>query len=90
MIGPTQFGSIWRSIILPDRAKLAVRFDKKLLGGCTVIEGPARSIGQAGWKDTLYRPADEVKTRPVRIRAVPYCLWGNRKPGPMRVWLPRA
>jgi len=79
-----------RGIILPDRAKLAVRFDKKLLGGCTVIEGPARSIAQAGWKDKLYRPADEVKTRPVRIRAVPYCLWGNRKPGPMRVWLPRA
>jgi hypothetical protein len=25
---------------------------------------------------------------PITFTAVPYFLWGNRKPGPMRVWLP--
>ena len=29
-------------------------------------------------------------TRPVKIRAVPYCLWDNRAPGTMTVYLPRA
>ena len=78
------------SIHLPDRARLTPRFDARLLGGATVIEGAARAVAPAGWKENLYRPADEAKTKPVRIRAVPYCLWDNRKPGAMTVWLPRA
>ncbi|MGB2819808.1 MAG: hypothetical protein WBF17_02410 [Phycisphaerae bacterium] len=28
--------------------------------------------------------------KPTKIRAVPYCLWDNRAPGAMTVWLPRA
>ncbi|WP_373310321.1 hypothetical protein [Streptomyces violarus] len=26
----------------------------------------------------------------VRLTAVPYCVWANRRQGPMRVWIPRA
>ena len=41
--------------------------------------------------DRLYRDitdtADE-KHHPVTVTAVPYFLWGNRTPGPMRVWVP--
>ncbi|MCP2167323.1 glycoside hydrolase family 127 protein [Goodfellowiella coeruleoviolacea] len=28
------------------------------------------------------------RTEPLALTAVPYFLWGNRVPGPMRVWLP--
>ena len=79
-----------RAISLPDKAALTPRFDPKLLGGVTVIEGSALAPASAGWKGKLYRTAGEQKRRPVKIKAVPYCLWDNRKPGAMTVWLPRA
>jgi hypothetical protein len=78
------------SIILPDVARLTPKWDKRLLGGCVVIEGMALAPATAGWKGALYRRAGGTKLQPVRIRAVPYCLWDNRRPGPMAVWLPRA
>jgi uncharacterized protein len=37
----------------------------------------------------LYRTSTvDDKGVPVTITAVPYFLWGNRKPGSMRVWIP--
>ncbi len=42
------------------------------------------------WKKALYRPAAETKSRPVKIKAIPYFLWDNRKPGAMAVFIPRA
>lgn len=38
------------------------------------------------WEETLYAPLEEEKTQ-VRIKAIPYCLWGNRKQGQMMVWM---
>jgi DUF1680 family protein len=32
----------------------------------------------------------EEAVKPITFTAVPYFLWGNRKPGPMRVWIPTA
>ncbi|MEV4313699.1 beta-L-arabinofuranosidase domain-containing protein [Actinocrispum sp. NPDC049592] len=38
----------------------------------------------------LYPPEAPAKPRgkPLQLLAVPYFLWGNRDPGPMRVWIP--
>ena len=30
------------------------------------------------------------QAEPLDLTAIPYFLWGNRKPGPMRVWIPVA
>jgi len=79
-----------RSIALPERAKLKARWDKKLLGGTMVIEGTGVAPSTSGWKDKLYRPARATKTKAVRIEAIPSCLWDNRAPGAMTVWLPRC
>ena len=79
-----------RSIALPDAAKLTARFDKSLLGGTVVIEGTGLAVSAAGWDHHLYRPARDARTRRARIRAIPYCLWDNREPGPMTVWMPRV
>ena len=79
-----------RAIRLPDRARLTPRFDKRLLGGTVVIEGKARAVPMREWKDRLYRPQAAGATAPAAIRAIPYCLWDNRKAGTMAVWLPRA
>jgi hypothetical protein len=56
-----------------------------------VVEGwgAAEDIGK--WKGELYRsPPAADKMKRAKIRAVPYFLWDNRKPGAMAVWLPRA
>jgi DUF1680 family protein len=36
------------------------------------------------------RPGAGRPSTAVTFSAVPYFLWGNREPGPMRVWLPHA
>ena len=38
--------------------------------------------------DQLYPTSAEDPGEPVTLTAVPYFLWGNRTPGPMRVWIP--
>lgn len=78
-----------RSIRLPDKAGLEARLEKRLLGGAMVIEGVARSQGWES-KGSLYQSAGRAPGQPAKIRAIPYCLWDNRKGGAMAVWLPRA
>jgi len=79
-----------RSIVLPDRARLKARFDRKLLGGVATIEGTGLAPSLAGWRGQLYRAASAAKTRPVKMKAVPYYAWDNRAEGAMTVWMPRA
>jgi DUF1680 family protein len=38
--------------------------------------------------DALYPGAVELTSEPLDLIAIPYFLWGNRNPGPMRVWIP--
>lgn len=38
--------------------------------------------------DELYPAAAGTRSEPLTVTAIPYFLWGNREPGPMRVWLP--
>jgi DUF1680 family protein len=58
----------------------------ELLGGVTVIHGKGYAIDEAGWQDELYREKAPTESE-VEITAVPYCVWDNRAPGEMRVWL---
>jgi DUF1680 family protein len=61
---------------LPRTSKLDAAFEKDVLGGVVVVRGDAGAI------------ASDKVARPVQFQAVPYCLWDNRQPGPMVVWLP--
>ncbi len=76
--------------IVPD-TKL-ISYDDERLGGTVVIEAEGRADEQASWDaDTPYRPlAQSLTQAPVKLRAVPYYLWGNRKPGEMTVWIKLA
>lgn len=71
--------------IKPD-ADLKEYFDKSLLGGTQVISLMAKKIVEQDWNDNLYRFKPPVK-KDVTIKAVPYCLWNNRKKGEMLVWI---
>jgi DUF1680 family protein len=76
-------------VVLPSTSSLTARHEPDLLGGVTVLEGPAERSTDAGWTGRLYRAAPEARER-VRIRAVPYYAWDHRAPGEMRVWLRAA
>lgn len=73
---------------LPRQAELSAEHRPDFLGGVTVIKGRAQRAGAADWAGKLYQPARP--TDPVEITAVPYCVWDNRDPGEMVVWLPEA
>ena len=58
----------------------------ELLGGVTVLRGAGMMIAEQGWGDELYR-FDAPENTPINVMAVPYCVWDNRSPGEMRVWV---
>lgn len=64
------------NLVLPDNAVLAAEFSPNLLGGVTVLHGPALAM-------------EGVRTRRVRLTAIPYAVWDNRGWTEMQVWLPR-
>jgi DUF1680 family protein len=69
-----------RNRCLPPDARLTASFEKDLLGGVVVLRGEALEVS---------RNAEGKRvTRPVPFQAVPYCVWDNRQPGEMIVWIP--
>jgi DUF1680 family protein len=76
------------SLYLPRDAELKAERASDMLGGVVVVKGIARSSTEQDWTNTLYQPI--APAHEVPITAIPYYAWDNRKPGPMKVWLPIA
>jgi uncharacterized protein len=74
-------------IILPANVALTQHFEPDLLGGVTLITGEGRVQTSGGWTNQLYRPVQPVRTEAVAIKAIPYCVWGNRGHHKMKVWI---
>ncbi|MBA7639501.1 Non-reducing end beta-L-arabinofuranosidase [subsurface metagenome] len=73
-------------VVLPEDAKLEVRFEQDLLDGVVVIHGDA-VVDDSDWDaPQLYHLAKEQR-KCSKIRAIPYYAWDNREPGEMRVWI---
>lgn len=70
--------------IVSDR--YVTEYREGLLGGVTVLRGPAKVIEEDGGGGALYR-SRAPRAVSVEILAVPYYAWDNRGPGEMRVWL---
>ncbi|MDO4562510.1 MAG: glycoside hydrolase family 127 protein [Clostridia bacterium] len=69
-----------------EDSNFTVIYEPETLCGVNVIEGDALIRRDCG-EDTLYKTAKD-EYEPIRIRAVPYALWGNRNPSEeMAVWL---
>jgi DUF1680 family protein len=60
-----------------------------LLGGVTTLSAGANVIDVESWGDGLYGYQPPA-ARSVRVTAIPYCVWDNREPGAMQVWLRAA
>jgi DUF1680 family protein len=73
-------------ISLQPNSKLTANFDEDLADCPVIIEGTALRTDESSWENTLYRPW-EVEEKPIVIKAIPYFMWGNRKPGEMVVWI---
>ncbi len=71
-----------------SKTKLEEEFDNSILGGTTRISFDGYRLKEEGWdSSTLY---GELKNEfeEVRLTAVPYCYWGNRKKNEeMLVWM---
>ena len=78
------------NVVLPRDAEPSCAFEDKLLGGVPVITGEALRRNPKGGDGALYRPARPVQMERFTFRAIPYCLWANREPGEMRVWIRAA
>lgn len=73
-------------LTIPSKGKLKALFTEDLFGGSVVIEAEGLRTDASGWTGRLYQ-AREPESQPVTIKAVPYSMWGNRKPGEMTVWI---
>ena len=71
---------------LPPDAALSSTWKGDLLGGITVLTAGAKAADVASWGDALYRGTPAAETASP-LTAVPYYIWCNRGPNPMRVWL---
>lgn len=81
-------GGAVENIVLPQDAPLTAEFRPDLLGGVTVIRGPARALRRPDWKRELYRAESrDGDAVDAAILAVPYFANANRAPGEMAVWL---
>lgn len=75
---------------LPAGIELKPRFDARLLGGVSVLEGRGVARTSAVWGRELYREVAPVASKPVELRLIPYFAWANRGRSEMTVWMPVA
>ena len=75
-----------KSLVLPKNAPLRLSNDLYLPDGIPAVEADGFRTDASPFGENLYSDAEPVQT-PCTIRAVPYYLWGNRKPGEMLVWI---
>ena len=58
-----------------------------LLGGVAVIHGKGKVISESETSALYFTGSRPLPEEEIDITAVPYCVWDNREPGEMRVWL---
>jgi DUF1680 family protein len=79
--------SVPRVAVAAD-VKLTPRFDRKLLGGVTVLDGSGEATADEPWGDELYRDLKPTAAKPTDVKFIPYFAWANRGKSEMTVWLP--
>ncbi|HKM21518.1 MAG TPA: beta-L-arabinofuranosidase domain-containing protein [Lachnospiraceae bacterium] len=50
-----------------------------------IVEG-SRIVSTTSSEKALYEQA-KIESVPTQLQVVPYCIWGNREPGEMRIWI---
>ncbi len=81
------------SLALGKKLSTAFKSDFRgdLLGGIVVLRHPGVETQESGGQEPLYRPVSvhpRMAERKVELTFIPYYVWANREPSPMRVWIP--
>jgi DUF1680 family protein len=77
-----------RNLVIPSDTQLSSQHRADLLGGVTVIQGPALATHRAAWPDQLYLPFTKVPgVTKTQFMAIPYFANANRQPSEMQVWI---
>ena len=79
-------GAGLNDIMLKIKAKFRIKSGSGVLSGVPVIRAKGYRRSLSGWKKKLYQAAGSP-LKPVKITAIPYALWANRKVGEMLVWI---
>jgi DUF1680 family protein len=77
-------------VAIPAGIQLAARYDQRLLDGVVVLQGKALARVEPDWDGALYRQLQPDAFKMFNIRFIPYCVWQNRGPSEMSIWLPVA
>jgi DUF1680 family protein len=75
-------------VFIPSSLKITARYDPRLLDGIVLLEGEVLARTSGNWSGTLYREFSPDQFRPFKATFIPYCVWQNRGPSEMSVWLP--
>lgn len=78
-------GKDLEDISLPRNSQLSA-VKKPLFGGIVTIKGKGLRRDRSNWGKTLYS-SEKSPLKACSIKAIPYFLWANRKPGEMLVWI---
>ena len=74
---------------IPGDMELRARFDSRLLGGVTVLDGKVLTRAGNSWSGKLYREVQLEKFQTNVVKFIPYAVWQNRGASEMSVWLPK-
>ena len=83
----TDNGSNLPSIFVDAGQELQEQYEPELLGGVTTISLRGKKIEEKLWEDGALYEARDIHFREVKLKAVPYHCWDNRKTGEMLVWM---
>jgi DUF1680 family protein len=79
-----------QNVFIPSDLQLTARYDRWDLDGVVVLEGKALAQPEHDWSGQLYHDFKLGELRTFNVRFIPYCVWQNRGPSEMSVWLPLA
>ena len=79
-------GKYLNDIALPRDSRLLVKNEPTTTGTVPFVLAKARRRDTGNWQHTLYRPAVN-RMKSTTLKAIPYFMWANRKPGEMLVWI---
>lgn len=75
------------SAVYVDTDEQPEEIESSQLGEILMLEVKGKRIRESGWgSDELYSDK-KVLFEGVKLKAIPYCYWSNRRPGEMSVWM---
>lgn len=75
------------SCYIDTKAEPEETYEKDLLGGVVSITVKGKRISDAGWSEEELYGEQKITLEDTKLKAVPYCNWGNRRTGEMAVWV---